>query len=309
MLNLMDTDCFFAGTTCTNQNMKIKLFTVLLSCSIGACFSQDIELFGLEYAHYPSVSSTENDSLEVSLTEYEVSALFPVLRKEKFSLLTGGTYHLVIPDNNEETLDNNFYSLGFNLIGAYTLSEKASLAFNIFPSFAASSNSPTFSGDSFVMQGGVFYSKKVSDKFSYNIGVISTTQFGSPIFLPLFGMSHKGEKMRLDINLPSSLTAKWNYKKRFSYGLRFSVNGSLYSLDEQTGFGANVDQVRFSRVRLGPEFTYRLKGPLVFSLFGGMAAGRTYEFEVEGVDDVDFSLDSGPFFAVRISFNPQADNN
>ncbi|MEM9299165.1 MAG: DUF6268 family outer membrane beta-barrel protein [Bacteroidota bacterium] len=289
--------------------VKTKLLTIIFSFSLSVVLGQDIELFGVEYARYPSVSSTEADSLEVSLTEYEISALFPVLTKEKFNLLVGGTYRLVVPEHNEETLENSFYFLGLNLTGAYTLSEKARLIINAFPSVGASSSSQTFSGDSFVMQGGLIYNKEVSDRFSYNLGIISTTRFGSPIFLPLFGISHRGEKMRFDVNLPTSLSVKWNYKKRFSYGLKFSVNGSQYSLDEQTDFGAQVDQVDFSRVRLGPEIAYRAKGPLVFSVSGGMATGRTYEFEVEGVDDVDFSLDSGPFFAIRISFKPQVENN
>ena len=289
--------------------MKTKLLTLLVSFSLGTSFSQDVELLGVEYARYPSVSSTENDSLEVSLTEYEISVLLPVLMKEKFNLLAGGTYQLVVPENNEETLENNFYSLGINLTGIYSLSEKARLVINAFPSVAASSGSKMFSGESFIMQGGLIYNKKVNDRFSYNLGIISTSRFGSPIFLPLLGVTHSGEKVRFNVNLPSSLSATWNYKNPFSYGLRFSVNGSQYSLDEQTDFGAQVDQVRFSRVRLGPEITYRAKGPLVFSIFCGMAAGRTYQFEVEGLDDVDFSLDSGPFFAARISFKPQVENN
>ena len=289
--------------------MKAGLLTILFTISIGTVLCQDIELFGVEYARYPSVSSTEGDSVEVSLTEYEVSALVPVLMKKKFNLLAGGTYQLVIPENSEGRLENKLFFLGLNVLGAYNLSEKEKIVINALPSFAASSNSETFSEDSFIMQGGIFYSKKVSDRFSYNVGVISTTRFGSPIFLPIFGMTHSGKKMRLNINLPSSISATWNYKKDFSYGIKLSVNGSQYSLDAQTATGEQVELTRFSRIRIGPEINYRLGGPLVFSLFGGMAAGRTYEFEIQGIDDVDFSLENGPFFAARLSFKPQSKNN
>lgn len=111
--------------------------------------------------------------------------------------------------------------------------------------------------------------------------------------------------MRLEITLPSKISATWNYNKRFSYGIKFAVNGSQYSVDGETSSGIPVNQVRFSRVTLGPELGYRLKGPLVFSLYGGMAVGRTYDFELEGGDGVDFSLDNGPFVSFKLSFRPQ----
>lgn len=96
----------------------------------------------------------------------------------------------------------------------------------------------------------------------------------------------------------------WNYAKPFSYGFKIDVNGSQYNLNNESFNGAEVDLLRFSRVRLGPEFQYRIAGPLVFELFAGIVARRTYNFELIGSDDIDLRLENGPFISARLCIKP-----
>lgn len=288
--------------------MKGPICIALLFTGLGSIRGQDFELFGMEYARYPSAALTTSDSLEANFTEYEAKLLFPAIRKEKFSLLVGGTYRLVIPDNDAGTSESNLFFLSANLIGAYNLSDNQRLILSAIPATSTTTNSRSFTSDNFLMQGALLYRKKVSEKFSYSLGVLSTSRFGAPLVIPSLGMSHEGERMKLDINLPLLIQSMWNYRNAFSYGLKLSVNGSQYNFEDESFNGSEVDLARFSRVRIGPQLQYRIKGPLVFTLSGGIAARRTYEFELNGADDLDFSLDNGPFVSFRLSLKPQSIN-
>lgn len=281
----------------------IGLFIGLSSAS-----GQDIELLGVEYSRYPSAAVTSSDSLEANFTEYEVRLQFPAIKKEKFSLLIGGTYRLVTPDSDAGTFESNLYFLSTNFVGAYSLSDNQQLIIGVVPAISTTTNARGFTSDNYLMQGALLYRKKVSERFSYSFGVLSTSRFGAPIILPSLGMSHEGEKMKLDINLPLLIQSMWNYQNAFSYGLKLSVNGSQYNFEEESFNGSEVNLARFSRVRLGPQLQCVIKGPLVFTLYGGIAANRTYEFELNGADDLDFSLDNGPFVSFRLSLNPQLKN-
>jgi hypothetical protein len=271
-----------------------------------ASMGQQLELLGVEYSRYPNAPVSERDTIEASFHEVEVSALVPVPISEKWNLLIGGNYRLVLPENTQQELESDLFFAAIRLVVLYNLSEKSRLIVNALPAISSSEGSGGFSGDNFLMQGGIFYKKQVSDRFSYTLGVLSTTRFGSQIVLPYVGLTHSGEKLRLDAYLPFLIQGMWNYQKPLSYGLRLSVNGSQYNIDDRTFNGAPVNLANFSRVRLGPEVQYRIKGPLVVSLFGGIAVNRTFEFELEGVEDLDFSLESGPFVSVKLALRPFA---
>ncbi len=289
--------------------MNKRLLPLIFSLSLGTSFSQDIELFGVEYARYPSAKVTTVDSLEASFTEYVVTALIPAVKKERFNLLLGGTYRLVTPDGDDRPSDANLFFLAANIFGAYSLSDNKQLVLVALPAASTTTDSRGITSDNFLMQGALLYRKEVSERFSYTLGVLSTTRFGSPLVMPSVGLLHKGEKMKLDVNLPFLIQSIWNYQNTFSYGLKLSVNGSQYNFDEESFNGDQVDVANFSRLRIGPELQYRIKGPLVFTVYGGITVNRTYEFELIGADDVDFSLENGPFVSFRLSIKPQLKNN
>ena len=289
--------------------MRKMFFMSILSVFLSKGFWQDLELLGLEYARYPDASIEESDSVEVNFTEIEIAAMFPAVRKDQFSLLAGGTYRHITPESTEREFESDLFFLSLRLVGVIKLTDKESLILNAAPAISTTDDSGRFKGENFLMQGGALYQKKVSERFSYTLGILSTSRFGSPLVLPSIGISHLGEKMRLDVNLPLLIRTMWNYKNPFSYGLKLSVNGSQYNFDNQNIGTNEVDLARLSRNRIGPEIQYRIKGPLVFTLFGGIAANRTYEFELTGSDDVDFTLENGPFIAVRLALKPQMKTN
>lgn len=250
---------------------KLLLISILVS-RVGICFGQESELFGIEYASYQGKPVKNTDSAEVSFSEVEIAALFPVLSKEKFTFIAGGVYRLVIPEGDQRQTESNLFFLGAKLIGAYKLTDKSQLVLSAIPALSTTTDSRGISSDNILMQGALLYRKKVSEKFFYTLGVLSTSRFGSPLILPSVGLSHLGEKIKLVINRPFFIKTTWNHKSSFSYGLKLSVNGSQYNIDNEVVNGVEVDVVNFSRLRIGPELQCRIKGPLVFTLYGGLAA-------------------------------------
>lgn len=283
-----------------------KIFgTILLLAIVGNCLGQEFELLEVEYARYPIASLQKADSIEAAISEYQVSFLLPAIRKEKWSFLAGATYRLVVPESAYRQSNDDLFFLGLRLAGVFNVSDNKQLIVSAFPAISTTEEPGSFSGNNFLMQGGVLFKTQKTEQFSYSLGVISTTRFGRPLILPSLGLTRLGDKMKLDMNLPFYVKTMWNYPNRFSYGLKFDVNGSQYNLNNETFNGSEVDLLRFSRVRLGPEFQYRITGPLVFELFAGIAARRTYDFELIGSDDIDLSLENGPFISFRICIKPQ----
>lgn len=283
-----------------------KIFgTILLLAIVGNCLGQEFELLEVEYARYPKASLSKIDSIEAIISEYQVSFLLPAIRKEKWSFLAGATYRLVVPESANRQSNDDLFFLGLRLAGVFNVSENKQLIVSAFPAISTTDEPGSFSGNNFLMQGGVLFKTQRTEQFSYSLGIISTSRFGRPLILPSLGMIRLGDKMKLDINLPFFVKTMWNYTNRFSYGLKFDVNGSQYNLNNETFNGYEVDLLRFSRVRLGPEFQYRIVGPLIIELFGGIAARRTYDFEIIGSKDIDLSLENGPFLSVRLYIKPQ----
>lgn len=289
--------------------MKKKALTFAFTFIAFVCVGQEIELFGLEYARYPSASVSSIDSVESSFTELEISAFVSVVDKLRWTLLAGGTYRLVIPESASRQFDENLFFLALRLVVAYNLSESEKLILNGLPAISTTDEPGSFDGDNFLMQGGIYYQKRVNDRFSYLLGLLSTSRFGRPLVLPSVGFIRVGRKMKLDVNLPLFIRAIWNHQGTLSYGLALSVNGSQYNFNNQFFNGSEVDVAHFSRARLGPEFQYRIKGPLVLVLSAGLAANRTYDFVLEGSDYIDISLNNGPYVSAKIALRPKPNNN
>lgn len=283
-----------------------KIFgAILLLAIVGNCLGQEFELLEVEYARYPKASLQKVDSIEATISEYQFSFLLPAVRKEKWSFLAGATYRLVVPESADRQSNDDLFFLGLRLAGVFNVSDNKQLIVSAFPAISTTEEPGSFSGNNFLMQGGVLYKTLKTEQFSYSFGIISTSRFGRPLILPSFGLTRLGDKMKLDMNLPFYVKTMWNYPNRFSYGLKFDVNGSQYNLNNETFNGSEVDLLRFSRVRLGPEFQYRIVGPLIFELFAGIAARRTYNFDIIGSDDIDLSLENGPFVSFRLYIKPR----
>jgi len=274
-----------------------------------SCLGQTLEPFKVEYANYPFSQITSNDTVEVRFQEFEVGAILPIVRKEKLNLLGGAVFRMVLPENTIQEFESDLIFLGIRLIGIYKLSSGNEIVLNAFPAISTADNTQTFSGENFLMQGGLFYRHHVNERLFYTLGVISTSRFGRPLVLPLLGVSYRAEKFSFSANLPILLEAKWNYMNPFSFGLKASANGSQYNVQNESESGNQFDLIRFSRVQIGGLLEYRIKGPLTVSIFGGVAASRIYEFELIDSESINLDLENAPFVSAKLSFKPNPKND
>jgi len=101
---------------------------------------------------------------------------------------------LVIPEGDQRQTESNLFFLGAKLFGAYKLTDKSQLVLSAIPALSTPTDSRGISSDNLLMQGAFLYRKNVSEMFSYTLGVLSTSRFGSPLVVPSVGLYHLGKK-------------------------------------------------------------------------------------------------------------------
>lgn len=275
----------------------------LFAFNIGA---QDLEILKVQYSYLPNgqiADSTIADE-KIDFSEYTISVLLPAIMGDKFHLLAGGTFNLAFPQSANNEANTKLYFMGLRFIGAYDLNEKNRLIATWVPSIS-STLEDDLSGDDFLTQASISYSRLATDSLRYGFGVMYTSRFGFPQALPLLTCSYLRAKVRYDIRLPISIRATWDYDAKFSYGLKLSVNGSQFNASQGAIYeGVPIDAVNFSRILLGPEFGIRLKEKLYLTLFAGVSLRRIFELKSENDLDQNLSLDNGLFFSAKISLKP-----
>lgn len=294
--------------TAVQSNIRarlIALFLLFLSFCLHRANGQGLSPFKAEYAYYPNSNLNEFDTAETQIHEFELSVLVPLRMQKKLAFLAGATYRHAFPETSLDLVKSNLFFLGFNAFGIYKFSDSAMLVVNVLPAISTSGNSRNINSDNVLWQGGVFFRKIRNDRFSYLLGVLSTSRFGRPIVLPAVGLTYETQSLKLNFNFPIEAEALHKLNERFSYGLHLSLNGSQYNFNDIMVNNTNVDLARFSRVALGPVINYRIKGPLHFSISAGLTARRNYTFELENNQSIDLSLSNGPFVATRLYLKPQ----
>ncbi len=146
--------------------MNQLLRTVLLLAVFSNCMGQEFELLEVEYARYPNAALNMRDSIEANISEYQVSLLMPALQKEKWSFLAGATYRLVVPESTDRQSSDDLFFLGLRLAGIFSLSNNEQLIVSTFPAISTTDEPESFSGDNFLMQGGILFKNQMSEQFS-----------------------------------------------------------------------------------------------------------------------------------------------
>lgn len=283
-----------------------RILLLIFSLFALIAHGQDLKLLDVGYARYPASSIKDNPNEgEVGFEEYKVGLNIPmVLKDRKWILLHGLQYALVRPEfdtqigRGEESLHFISYALSvvkplkndFRLMGTFQ------------PAISSQLDKP-ISSDDFLYLGALSLSKKVSKEINWLAGLAFTSRFGRPLVIPLFGYNRKWERFRLNVLFPNGVSAHWSsVDSKWEYGFRLGLNGSQFNLSDTNM--QQIDNVRFSRVNLGPSINYGLREGLYLQVFAGISVRRTYTITSKVAPDQDFGSDNGAFFAVSLFFRP-----
>ena len=271
--------------------------------------SQNFELLNIEYAVFPEVSVQEDGSREeIQLNEYGIQLNIPMLFKEKqLAFIHGLTYRYVQPAASTVAIEKDLHYISYSLSFLTQISTPWRMLVRYNPAISSDLSADLSSND-FLHQGSVLFTKTVSKKFSWGIGGIYTSRFGSPLAIPILQLKHEKDNFKLNVLLPTRISTMWNAKEKLSCGIDLSVSGSQYHINSSFN-QANIDVVNFSRVVLAPQLNYQIADPVILSIALGIATARTFEFDLENIEDQNFDLENGPFVSIGLKIVPQKESN
>lgn len=263
--------------------------------------SQVPDLFSLQYAHYPSSPLQGSyDSVDVRFAEASLAFLVPVQRNERLTTLVGAGYSMVFPASDANALDTRLYFIGLQAVTSYRIDERRRLGALLLPAISSTLQDP-LAWDDLLTQASMMYTFDRSERLRLGVGAVYTSRFGYPLLLPMVSLRDSTDEHTYELVLPLGLRASWKAGDRWSYGLALTVNGSQYDPARDASFnGLPVDAVHFSRILLGPELKYRLRGPLWLSVSAGVVTRRIFDLRSERAADQDLGVQNGMFVATRL---------
>lgn len=291
--------------------MKPLILTLaLVNCSILSQ-AQDLKLLEITSNYYPGAKVKDSPgAAEATYKEFGIGLKLPVVvKKQKTILLNAFNYSYVNPEFTNSLgsgREGKLHFVSYSLSLIQILNEKLKLIVSAMPAIS-SDLEVSISSDDFLFLGSAFLSKRVSDNFSWGLGLAYTTRFGEPLVLPMVEIKHENERFKFAARIPSKIEALWSSKSgKVSYGVKAAVNGSQFNL---TSDSSNpVGNIRFSRINLGPVVNYQIKGPVYFTAFTGISMNRKYEIKSDLLGDLDFNSENGLFVSAGLFLAPQKKN-
>ena len=156
------------------------------------------------------------------------------------------------------------------------------------------------------INGGVLFVKQPNRRFSYGIGAMLTSTFGTPMILPAFLIKWQTEnKIRVDINFPEKLSVSSKLNKHTDLALAFRMNGSSYDVEN------GVDGKRlmgYSEMSLGLENTWHLSKHIDFVASGGSIILSQISFKDKKLSEMfndksNHRLATNYFFSTGLRWN------
>lgn len=284
--------------------LRRVLITMSFSIMVGALHAQDLELANVGYSWFPKVATQEgNTDEEIGFREFSLLMNVPIiLKKSQIIIIHGLNYRYVTPEASTRDVEKELYYIGYSFSLLKNLSNHWRLLTTFNPAIS-SDLEKRVSAEDILYQGSFLFTKKANEVFSWGTGGAYLSRFGVPLAMPLLQLKWAKRNFTLDVLLPAYLRIAWDVDKSFSYGLRISVNGSQYNINSLLT-RIPVESVHFSRVKLEPQIEYHVSQSILLWVSAGMAVGRTFNFDMENIDDRDFSLNNGTFASIGLKIVP-----
>ncbi len=282
----------------------------LLAFSLHFAAFGQLKLVDVSYSYFPS-SEIEDTPLnqEVELSEYNFALSFPKkLKNDKTVLINGLQYKLVTP-SSEHDFDlitgsrQNLHFIGYRLMVIHQMANNWRFLLLANPSLSSTFNTGLESDD-FLFNGSLQFIKKKSERFSYGGGLVFTSRFGNPMFLPALQLVFTQPKSELKIILPNRITYERFYGK-LTPGLQMAVDGSNYNYNFNRINDNNelelVSSFGYTRVVVGPTVKYHIGKMIQIEASGGLVVARRLELQGDTFENEQFNVENGAFFQLGIS--------
>lgn len=297
--------------------MKKSILIALLASSILMAKSQSrTELFGFTYNSFGN-SYLENppaignlDDLQISYNSWEVFGLVPIVRKDNYKIIskveyenTSFNYENNIASGNEIRPDQ-LHTLKLRFIYAQDLNDDWTIVTIINPTLS-SDFEDGLSGDDLLFNGGLIFSRSLSERFSLGLGVMSSYAFGERRLLPVIDVKYESEneKFFAQARFPK-LTVAYLVTPKFEVGLKAAQEGSQYNYKNiQTPGSLESDYIKFSATNFGPTVSYEIFKNIRLNSQLGMSTSRQFKVFDTGNEELgDLTPENNVFFNAGLSF-------
>lgn len=191
--------------------------------------------FKADYVYSPFKVNGE----DIQVQQANAHLIFPLYSKLKDGkldfFLTGISYTgLFVSGNTTDLGASAFHSFSIPLTYQKSFSDRYSLSVSFIPTL--SSDMKDVSGEDMIYTGAAAFKVKVSEKFSYSVGVVYSKQFFGSLLLPLVGIDWQiNNRLNLSGSLPISQRLKYNLSAKNAVGINnnLGIGGGTYRLTEQ----------------------------------------------------------------------------
>ncbi|MFT4851267.1 MAG: hypothetical protein ACI83B_003832 [Sediminicola sp.] len=287
--------------------MKLPLVIILAILSPFYAFSQDFELAGIRYLHYPTSKTNNND--EFSINEFGVFFNIPTtIKKDKTIMINGFDYgqvrinHL---DNPISVFEKNtvLHFISYRFIMMHKFNQKWSIIGVLEPSLASDFESP-LSNDDLIIQSTVLITKTFNSKLSLGAGLAYTTRFGSPLVIPMVPIEYKTNRHRINALLPLNVLYTYELNQNLDIGFKALINGASFNITGYNNDIAEISKINYTRANLGPALYYRPIETISIELTAGISTNR--EFRLIDVNNSTYENPSSTaaFFNIGLVIKP-----
>ena len=286
------------------NKILLILFLIIISAEGFSQFNR--ELLSLNYSYAPM----GNDDYDFSKIEMNISMPFKLKNGFLRNSINLNYYNMNFRyglDFNTKDLEK-VYGINYDLMYTYHLSSTWSVALRGGISLTSNFTNRV-NGEDIQFTGGVVTEKNggtLDKPFKFIFGLGYATITGEPRIIPLVSYSKKvNDKFSYEIGFPRTY-ASYNINERSTLKSMLWMNGFYSNLSDPIDIRNvyNAEKSSFSAISLGLDYSYRMDENWVIVLKGGYSFNSKYDL-LDNDNNMVYSFDSSsrPYISTGIKFN------
>lgn len=248
-------------------------------------------LFTTDYYHYPeSTFDTQSGKGKIEVNEIRSSLQIAFPLKEKKVYMFNAFQHSLFKyqatvEQAGTYLDESYNSFQYTLGVIQVLPKRWQMVLTFSPTLASDFREPLQSDDFIFQMSGLVYHRSSPD-LEYGFGVAYTSQFGSPLVVPLFNFTRSKNQWLTVAVLPSYIIHSYKFNDNTRLGIKAAVSGNLYNISPEDNTSTlDLNRVSYSRITIGPEFLQRLVGDLYLNIGVGVSVRNKLEVQDDDLNN------------------------